>query len=242
MNELQIFQNDEFGSVRTLMVENEPWFVGKDVATALGYAKSENAIKAHVDNEDKTLTLIQGGYSKGMQNTTIINESGLYSLILSSKLPNAKKFKRWVTSEVLPAIRKSGSYALTQEESELQERKLTTDDYIRAASIISTCKNERLPYVFDLLKKGGIRIAPVLTAERTTNKSRDTAGKAANAINTAILVYGLNQSKVAKMTGVSRTQIARILSGESKPYITRAKFICNTLHKEYPDIPEYTEN
>lgn len=240
MNELQIFQNDEFGSVRTLMVENEPWFVGKDVATALGYADPRATISKKVDTEDRGVAKMET--PSGAQDTTIINESGLYSLILSSKLPNAKKFKRWVTSEVLPAIRKSGSYALTQEESELQERKLTTDDYIRAASIISTCKNERLPYVFDLLKKGGIRIAPVLTAERTTNKSRDTAGRAANAINTAILVYGLNQSKIAKMTGISRTQIARILSGKSKPYITRAKFICNTLHKEYPDIPEYTEN
>lgn len=239
MNELQIFQNDEFGSVRTLMIENEPWFVGKDVAVALGYSNPQKAIRDHIDEEDRGVNEL---FTVNGTMATIINESGLYSLILSSKLPNAKKFKRWVTSEVLPAIRKSGSYALTQEESELQERKLTTDDYIRAASIISTCKNERLPYVFDLLKKGGIRIAPVLTAERTTSKSRDTAGKAANAINTAILVYGLNQSKIAKMTGISRTQIARILSGESKPYITRAKFICNTLHREYPDIPEYTEN
>lgn len=240
MNGLQIFQNDEFGSVRTLMIENEPWFVGKDVATALGYADPRATISKKVDTEDRGVAKMET--PSGAQDTTIINESGLYSLILSSKLPNAKKFKRWVTSEVLPAIRKSGSYALTQEESELQERKLTTDDYIRAASIISTCKNERLPYVFDLLKKGGIKIALVLTTERTTNKNRDTTGKAANAINTAILVYGLNQSKIAKMTGISRTQIARILSGESKPYVTRAKFICNTLHKEYPDIPEYTEN
>lgn len=237
MNELQIFQNDEFGSVRTLMIENEPWFVGKDVATALGYADPRATISKKVDTEDRGVAKMET--PSGAQDTTIINESGLYSLILSSKLPNAKKFKRWVTSEVLPTIRKTGSYTAP---TALPARKLTADDYLRAASIISTCKNERLPYVFDLLKKGGIRIAPMLTAERTTSKSRDTAGKAANAINTAILVYGLNQSKIAKMTGISRTQIARILSGESKPYTTRAKFICNTLHKEYPDIPEYTEN
>ena len=109
-NKLQIFTNDEFGSVRTVTVDGAPWFVGKDVARALGYKKTENAIACHVDNEDKTLTPIQGGCSTGIQNTVIINESGLYSLILSSKLPNAKKFKHWITSEVLPSIRKHGMY------------------------------------------------------------------------------------------------------------------------------------
>lgn len=109
-NEIKIFENEEFGSVRTMKINGEPWFVGKDVATILGYAKPENAIANHVDDEDKTTTLIQGTGSNYKSNAVIINESGLYSLILSSKLPNAKKFKRWVTSEVLPAIRKTGSY------------------------------------------------------------------------------------------------------------------------------------
>lgn len=109
-NEIKIFENEEFGSVRTMKINGEPWFVGKDVATILGYAKPENAIANHVDDEDKTTTLIQGTGSNYKSNAVIINESGLYSLILSSKLPNAKKFKRWVTSEILPAIRKTGSY------------------------------------------------------------------------------------------------------------------------------------
>ncbi len=117
MNELQIFKNEEFGEIRTIEVNNQPWFVGKDVADILGYAKPENAISAHVDEEDKTTTLIQGNGSNYKSKTTIINESGLYSLILSSKLPTAKKFKRWVTSEVLPTIRKTGGY-LTPEKVE----------------------------------------------------------------------------------------------------------------------------
>lgn len=117
MNELQIFKNPEFGEIRTIEVKNEPWFVGKDVAEILGYAKPENAISAHVDEEDKTTTLIQGNGSNYKSKTTIINESGLYSLVLSSKLPTAKKFKRWVTSEVLPTIRKTGGY-LTPEKVE----------------------------------------------------------------------------------------------------------------------------
>ena len=108
MNELQIFQNKEFGEVRSLVINNEPWFVGKDVAEALGYKNSKNAVPTHVDEEDKLSTQIE--YTGQKRNVTVINESGLYSLILSSKLPNAKKFKRWVTSEVLPTLRKTGSY------------------------------------------------------------------------------------------------------------------------------------
>lgn len=108
MNELQIFQNKEFGEVRSLVINNKPWFVGKDVAEALGYKNSKNAVPTHVDEEDKLSTQIE--YTGQKRNVTVINESGLYSLILSSKLPNAKKFKRWVTSEVLPTLRKTGSY------------------------------------------------------------------------------------------------------------------------------------
>lgn len=113
-SELKVFENPTFGQVRTIEIDNEPWFVGKDVAEALGYAKPENAIAAHVEKEDKTTTLIQGTGSNYKSKTVIINESGLYSLILSSKLPGAKEFKRWVTSEVIPSIRKTGGY-MTQE-------------------------------------------------------------------------------------------------------------------------------
>ena len=109
-NEIKIFENEEFGSVRTMEINGEPYFVGKDVATILGYAKPENAISNHVDDEDKTTTLIQGTGSNYKSNAVIINESGLYSLILTSKLPKAKEFKHWVTSEILPSIRKTGGY------------------------------------------------------------------------------------------------------------------------------------
>lgn len=112
MKDLQIFRNPEFGQVRTVTLNDEPWFVGKDIATALGYAKPENAIANHVDSDDKTSTLIQGSGSNYKSKAIIINESGLYSLILSSKLPAAKKFKHWVTSEVLPALRKTGKYEI----------------------------------------------------------------------------------------------------------------------------------
>ena len=112
MNELQIFQNKEFGEVRSLVINNEPWFVGKDVSEALGYQDVNHAILDHVDEEDKVNSKTQGQNAPelGQRGSWLINESGLYSLILSSKLPNAKKFKRWVTSEVLPTLRKTGSY------------------------------------------------------------------------------------------------------------------------------------
>lgn len=109
MNKLKIFENPEFGAIRTMEIDGEPWFVGKDVATALGYSNPRKAIADHVEQEDKNTVTIRDGI-KGNPNMTVINESGVYSLILSSKLPTAKAFKRWVTSEVLPTIRKTGGY------------------------------------------------------------------------------------------------------------------------------------
>lgn len=112
MSELQIFKNAEFGSVRTLTINDEPYFVGKDVAEILGYTNPSKALADHVDEDDKLNN--ESLSSLGQRGGWIINESGLYSLILSSKMPNAKKFKRWVTSEVLPAIRRYGIYAIDE--------------------------------------------------------------------------------------------------------------------------------
>ncbi|MDD3228305.1 MAG: phage antirepressor [Oscillospiraceae bacterium] len=107
-NKIEIFKSDEFGSVRIVMLDGEPWFVGKDVATILGYTNPQRAIRDHIDDEDKGVTeMVTPG---GKQNVPIINESGLYSLILSSKLPTARKFKRWVTAEILPCIRRNSAY------------------------------------------------------------------------------------------------------------------------------------
>lgn len=109
MKELQIFNSKEFGDIRTVTIDNEPWFVGKDVATALGYAKPLNALSTHVEKDDSLKQGITDSLGRE-QETIFINESGLYDLIFGSKLDSAKRFKRWVTSEVLPAIRKTGSY------------------------------------------------------------------------------------------------------------------------------------
>ena len=108
MNQLQIFENPEFGAVRTVEIDGEPWLVGKDVAEALGYTNPQKAIRDHVDDEDKG---VNESFTVNGTQGILINESGLYSLVLSSKLPTARKFKHWVTSEVLPSIRRHGLYA-----------------------------------------------------------------------------------------------------------------------------------
>ncbi len=128
MNDLTTFTNPEFGQVRTVEIDGTPWLVGKDVAEALGYKNPTKAIIAHVDDEDKRFEMLpqeaeaqNGTLPSGSTKTALINESGLYSLVLSSKLPTAKKFRRWVTSEVLPSIRKHGGYIAGQEQLTPQE-------------------------------------------------------------------------------------------------------------------------
>lgn len=123
MNELMVFNNPEFGKIRTVEVDGEPWLVGKDVAVALGYSNTSKAIIDHVDEEDKRfeMLLVSDSRNGNLVKTAIINESGLYSLVLSSKLPGAKKFKRWVTSEVLPSIRRNGGYISNQDSMSPEE-------------------------------------------------------------------------------------------------------------------------
>lgn len=139
MNDIQVFNNPEFGEIRTVEIGNEPWFVGKDVARALGYAKPENALGTHVDGDDTLKQGIMDSLGRS-QNTTLINESGVYSLVMSSKLPTAKKFKRWVTSEVLPSIRKHGAY-MTPET--LEKMVLTPDFGIRLLTELKAEQDKR---------------------------------------------------------------------------------------------------
>ena len=131
MNELQVFENQEFGEVRSLVINNEPWFVGKDVALALGYADTFGALKKHVMREDKLNCQIDSSGQK--RDMTCINESGLYALIFGSKLESAQKFKRWVTSEVLPALRKTGQYQV----KELSGQELMAKALIEAQSVLA---------------------------------------------------------------------------------------------------------
>lgn len=113
-NEIKIFENEEFGKIRTVIKDGEPWLVGKDVSKILGYSDVNKAIAMHVNNEDKKLN-DKTSSSFGQRGATLINESGFYSLVLSSKMPRAKEFKRWVTAEILPAIRRTGGYVANED-------------------------------------------------------------------------------------------------------------------------------
>lgn len=233
LNELQVFNNPEFGDIRALLIENEPWWIGKEIAKALGYENTRKAISDHIDKEDKGVTKCDT--PGGMQSLTIINESGLYSLILSSKLPTAKKFKRWITSEVLPALRKSGKYEIKAEDPEpAEQRQLTVDDYIRAASIIAGCRNERMPIVIALLKNSGMEIPKIEDIERSaeTASDYDETGETAILINEAINDYGMSMTEIGKLCGLQATQISRIRTGQGKVRKSRAKIIQKAIKHE----------
>ena len=149
MNDLTTFTNPEFWQVRTVEIDGTPWLVGKDVAMALGYKNPTKAIIAHVDDEDKQLEMLpqeaeaqNGTLPSGSTKTALINESGLYSLILSSKMPKAKAFKRWVTSEVLPAIRKTGAYESFQAQQHIEQLEATNTRLNAAIQAVGTAKQQ----------------------------------------------------------------------------------------------------
>lgn len=140
MNDLQIFSNPEFGQVRTVELDGQPWLVGADVATALGYKNPRKALADHIDPEDKGVT--KRDTPGGEQEILIINESGLYSLILSSKMPKAKAFKHWVTSEVLPALRKNGVYETVKAQQHIEQLEAVNARLNTAIQAVSTAKAE----------------------------------------------------------------------------------------------------
>ena len=184
MNDLQIFKNEEFGQVRTMLINNEPYFVGKDVAEILGYSNSSKAVSTHVDDEDKIMEMIAHSQNGNMvkTQTALINESGLYSLILSSKLPAAKKFKRWVTSEVLPQIRKHGAYMT----DDTLEKALTSPDFlIKLATELKEEKEQR----------------QALEEEKKLNAPKVVFADAVSTSKTSILVGEL--SKILKQNGIN---------------------------------------
>ena len=142
MNELQIFSNKEFGHLRTINVNGELYFIGRDVAEILGYSNPRKALSDHVDDEDKMDGVTIRDSMGREQNPICINESGLYSLILSSKMPNAKKFKRWVTSEVLPALRKTGTYEMEHYSTEMKAILMHDKKLVKMESRIDKLEND----------------------------------------------------------------------------------------------------
>ncbi|MDY4835457.1 MAG: phage antirepressor [Frisingicoccus sp.] len=179
MNELQIFKNEEFGEIRTATIDGEPWFVGKDVADIIGYTNTPKAIRDHVDDEDKlNERIVLSGQNREV---ILINESGLYSLILSSKMSNAKKFKHWVTSEVLPSIRKHGVYAV--------DELLSNPDM--AIKAFTALKEER--------EKNKL-----LQADNQRMKPKEIFADAVSTSHTSILIGDL--AKILKQNGIDTGQ------------------------------------
>jgi anti-repressor protein len=239
MDEIQIFKSKEFGNVRTLMFNNEPYLVGKDVAVALGYAKPENALSAHVDDEDKTITLIQGSGSNYKSNTTIINESGLYSLVFSSQLPTAKKFKRWVTSEVLPALRKNGGYIVATSEDTpdlimaraLQVAQATIDRHKKQLELA----NERIALQGEQLKSQAPKVEyydQVLQSEgtMTTRQLAMSLGMTANTLNKKLCNAGIQFRQSGMYILHAPYSSYNLTSVRSYPYMTSDG---RTLTKQY---------
>lgn len=186
MNELKIFENNEFGEIRTITDEQgEPWFVGKDVAEVLKYKRTADALKVHVDEEDKGVGEIQT--PGGKQKMTVINESGLYALIFSSKMKKAKEFKRWVTSEVLPAIRKHGGYMVTKEGE-------TEEELIARALILAQKSIDRL----ELENKKKDQIIGELTP-KADYTDKILQSKSVVTITSIAKDYGLSGSKMNKL-------------------------------------------
>lgn len=223
-NQMQVFQNEEFGSIRTIEINGEPWFVGQDVARALGYGEGKslaNAVANHVDAEDKGVTeMMTPG---GKQNMTIINESGLYSLVLSSKLSTAKKFKRWVTSEVLPSIRKTGGYMMPQDypsalralaDAEEQKLKLLAENQ-RQAQVIADFEPIR-QYVDTILESKDALATSQIAADyemsaRALNKILHEEGIQYN-VNGQWLLYKRHMGK-----GYTKSKTIRFVRSDGRP-------------------------
>lgn len=194
MNELRIFENPEFGSIRTVEVNGEPWFVGKDVAEVLGYSNTRDALAKRVDDEDKGVANCDT--PSGRQNMTIINESGLYSLVLGSKLPTAKKFKRWVTSDVLPSIRKHGLYAM-------DEILANPDVLINALTELKEERQRRKK-----LESETVELSRAITEMQPKVNYVDIVLKSKNTVNISQIAqdYGMTPNRLNKLLADLRVQ------------------------------------
>ena len=179
--EIQVFSNNQFGQLRTVIIDKEPWFVGKDVADTLGYSDTNKAVAMHVDNEDKKLN-DKTSPSFGQRGATLINESGLYSLVFGSKLPSAKEFKHWVTHEVLPTIRKHGAYATP----DTLDKMIASPEF--GIKLLTALKEEQ--------EKNG-----KLTEELDAAQPSIVFAKAVSASDTSILIGGL--AKLIKQNGIN---------------------------------------
>lgn len=248
MNDIKIFKNPQFGSIRTMMQGNEPWFVGKDVAELLGYANPSKALADHVDDEDKLNN--ESLSSLGQRGGWIINESGLYSLILSSKLPTAKAFKRWVTSEVLPSIRKTGGYITGQEE-------LSDADLMAKALLVAQRQIEQREQRINALETANKRLIPDAEYGRslqskhgiTTTSIAKELGMSAVTLNKRLHELGVQYRQSGQWylyrkyqdKGLTTTRTVPIVRFDGKPDVRRETLWTMAGHRFIRDLMTKTE-
>ena len=237
MNKLQLFQSGLFDAVRATILEEEPWFVGADVAKALDYASPANAIHDYVDDEDKQhvdgsqFTIANASNTISSRNITIINEAGVYSLIFQSKQERAKDFKHWITHEVLPALRRTGQYSMGQ-----HNFKLTKTDYFKAMRMVSSARPERIPYLVDGFRNIGLDIPEISEEmrkkladdytqsrfrrsgrrEMNTDKFRETTDELALILRD-VYRREISFTRLSEKTGVNRSCIYKYMWGTQKP-------------------------
>ena len=231
MNELKIFENEQFGAIRAITQNDEPWFVAADVCRALELGNSRQAL-ARLDDDEKGV--ISTDTPGGEQKMNIVNEPGLYTLVLGSRKPEAKAFKRWITHEVLPAIRQTGSYSLVTLDANTNQRALTSDDYLRAAVIVARCKNDRLPYVLGFLEKGGWEIPKI----QDTQPERQPVSVL---VNRTLAESGLTMKQLAKLTGLGRVTLYRYKNGETEPRPNQYDHVASVLNGVIPTYKEEIE-
>lgn len=220
MNELQIFEHEQFGQIRAIEQDGEPWFVAVDVCRALEHTNATMALDRLDEDEKSKFGLgLPGG------DTWCVNEPGLYSLVLGSRKPEAKAFKRWITHEVLPSIRQMGVYSVFPVVQSISERVMTTDDYLKAALIVSKCRNERLPYVLDLLEQGGFKM-PKLHG----SAEKIPVIAVSEAINDALDKHGFTLSQLCNLTGLDKTQLSRYRSCSVNPRKERALYLIKIIN------------
>lgn len=232
-NEVQVFTNPEFGDVRTLTIDGEPWFVLKDVCEALDLGTTAK-VAERLDADEKGMNQIHT--PGGMQSVTVINESGLYSVILRSDKPKARTFRKWVTSEVLPAIRREGAYVLplASGDSTAPQRTLTPDDYLAAARLIAGCRPDRLMIVIDTLERGGWDLGNARSRLPAVGSTADIAER----ITAARDRYRLSYNYIAAHTGISPQTICAYAEGRRYPRPDRYELICECISDACEAIDE----
>lgn len=216
MNELQVFNYNET-PVRVIEQDGEPWWVLADVCRVLEIVNHKN-VSARLDPDEKGVR--QMDTLGGSQNMTIINESGLYKVILRSDKPEAKRFTRWVTHEVLPAIRKNGAYSMTP------QRGLTKDDYLKAAQIIAGCRNERLPYVMHLLTDAGFTM-PELEQAQQAKQAKEPLDL--TIIDTLMREKRMSLNTLSEITNICKSALSYYRRGIHQPSPERYAIIIKAL-------------